>query len=88
MNAGTSLSESATFEEGLSVDEVSPVGKAGPTWAQQVVLLTASLWALVTLGAPAHANRAAASIHAVPSGHGSSAALVFMGQVTMLSPQI
>lgn len=56
----------ATFEEGSAVEEVAPVREAWPAGAQLLVLGGASLGALVTLGAPGHAHRAAAGIHAVP----------------------
>lgn len=77
-----------TFEEGSAVDEVSPVREARATRAELGELWAAFLRTLVTLGAPGHAHRAAASVHAVPSGNRGPAPLVVVGEVALLRTQV
>lgn len=77
-----------TFEEGSAVDEVSPVREAGATRAELGVFWAAFLRTLVTLGAPGHTYRAAASVHAVPPANRGPTALVVMGEVALLRTQV
>lgn len=80
--------QTGTFEEGSAVDEVPPVGEARAARAELGVLWAAFLRTLVALGAPGHTHRAAASVHAVPPGNGGPAALVVVGEVALLRPQV
>lgn len=64
------------------------MGEARAAGAELLVLGRASLGALVALGAPGHAHRAAAGVHAVPPRDGGPAALVLVGQVAVLRAQV
>lgn len=82
------MGQGGTFEEGSAVDEVSPVREAGATRAELGELRAAFLRTLVALGAPGHAHRAAAGVHAVPAGNRGAAALVVVGEVALLRTQV
>lgn len=64
------------------------MGEARAAGAELLVLGGASLGALIALGAPGHAHRAAAGVHAVPPRDGGPAALVLVGQVAVLRAQV
>lgn len=74
-----------TFEDGFADDDVTAVGVARPAGAELGVSGRALLRALVTLHPPSHAHRAAARIDTVPPRDGSSATLILMSKVTLLS---
>lgn len=77
-----------TFKEWPSVDEVSPVRESRASRTELDVLRSAFFWTLVTFGTPGHAHRAAAGVHAVLPRDGSRTALIVVGQVAVLGPQV